>query len=62
MRQHGTAWDARHKRTCPDKSAFVPTDEAAAKPDRRGHTPLGVSVCPDRRGSFLVAEPPRGDH
>lgn len=64
MRQHGTLWDTGQTRTLPDKSSFVRDDESLVFPDRHGHTPKGVSSCPNRRGavqsstlngSFLVA-------
>lgn len=52
------------RRTAPDKpgqTILVPDDESSVFPDGLGHTPLGVSGCPERRGavrlngSFLVA-------
>jgi hypothetical protein len=61
VRRHGTEWDVGQSRTSPDKSAFVPTDEAAARPDRHGHMPLGMSECPNRRGSLSMPAA-GGDH
>jgi len=51
VRQHGTPWDTGQSRTRPDSSAFVRNHESSAFPDGLGHTPLGVSGCPERRGA-----------
>jgi hypothetical protein len=31
----------------PDMSGLCPGGTSLAKPDRTGHNPIGVSVCPD---------------
>lgn len=44
--------------TLPDMSRLVRWAKAGAKPDRHGHTPLGVSGCPVRPcpGQWRVGE------